>query len=48
MLGDGSTATSITGAVSGATANIAGFVSPSYGVGDKVWVSSTTRNTTSR
>ena len=34
--GDWSTATSITGAVSGATANIAGFVSPSYGVGDKV------------
>ena len=30
--GDWSTATSITGAVSGATANIAGFVSPSYGV----------------
>ena len=34
--GDWSTATSITGAVSGATANIAGFVSPSYGIGDKV------------
>ena len=34
--GDWSTAISITGAVSGATANIAGFVSPSYGVGDKV------------
>ena len=34
--GDWSAATSITGAVSGATANIAGFVSPSYGVGDKV------------
>ena len=34
--GDWSTATSIIGAVSGATANIAGFVRPSYGVGDKV------------
>ena len=34
--GDWSTATSITGAVSGATADVAGFVSPSYGVGDKV------------
>ena len=34
--GDWSAATSITGAVSGATANIAGFVSPSYGIGDKV------------
>ena len=34
--GDWRTATSITGAVSGATENIAGFVSPSYGVGDKV------------
>ena len=34
--GDWSTATSITGDVSSATANIAGFVSPSYGVGDKV------------
>ena len=34
--GDWSTATSITGAVSGATANIADFVSPSYGIGDKV------------
>ena len=34
--GDWSTATSITGDVSSATANVAGFVSPSYGVGDKV------------
>ena len=36
MSGDWSTATSITGDASGATANIAGFVSPSYGIGDKV------------
>ena len=36
--GDWSAATSITGAVSGATADVAGFVSPSYGVGDKgIW-----------
>ena len=34
--GDWSTATSITGDASGATANIADFVSPSYGIGDKV------------
>ena len=34
--GDWSTATSITGDVSGATADVADFVSPSYGVGDKV------------
>ena len=34
--GDWSAATSITGDASSATANIAGFVSPSYGVGDKV------------
>ena len=34
--GNWSAATSITGDVSSATANIAGFVSPSYGVGDKV------------
>ena len=34
--GDWSTATSITGDVSGATADIADFVSPSYGIGDKV------------
>ena len=34
--GDWSTATSITGDVSSATADIADFVSPSYGVGDKV------------
>ena len=34
--GDWSTATGITGDVSSATATVAGFVSPSYGVGDKV------------
>ena len=34
--GDWSAATSITGDVSSATANISGFVSPSYGIGDKV------------
>ena len=34
--GDWSAATSITGDVSGATANIADFVTPSYGIGDKV------------
>ena len=34
--GDWSTATSITGDVSSATADVAGFVSPSYGLGDKV------------
>jgi hypothetical protein len=34
--GDWSAATSIIGDVSGATADVAGFVSPSYGVGDKV------------
>ena len=34
--GDWSAATSITGDVSSATADVAGFVSPSYGVGDKV------------
>ena len=34
--GDWSAATSITGDVSGATADVADFVSPSYGIGDKV------------
>ena len=34
--GDWSAATSIEGDVSGATADVADFVSPSYGVGDKV------------
>ena len=34
--GDWSAANSITGDVSGATADVADFVSPSYGIGDKV------------
>jgi hypothetical protein len=34
--GDWSTATSITGDVSGATADVVGFVSPSYAINDKV------------
>ena len=34
--GDWSTATSITGGTSGATANVADFVSPSYAINDKV------------
>ena len=34
--GDWSVAVSITGSVSGATANVSGFVTPSYSIGDKV------------
>jgi len=34
--GDWSTAVSITGSVSGATADVSGFVTPSYSIGDKV------------
>ena len=34
--GDWSTAVSITGSVSGATADVVGFVTPSYSIGDKV------------